>query len=151
MDLEKVVRILSGQTTYQFQRWTSIYGAASEKSFSIIFLDEDNQERTLDLIAPSPDVFKLWYGALSTLVKNLKMQRENFSPDALYLKSLWDRADTDHSGTLSSREIVNLIASININMPSASVREMYKKFDLDGNGLLDFHEFVEFMGFLRKR
>lgn len=142
---------MPGQNTYQFQRWASIYGAASEKSFSIVYLSIDNEERSLDVIAPSPEVFKLWFGALSNLVKNLKLQRENFSPDALYLKSLWDRADADHSGTLTSREVVQLIASININMPSSNVRAMYKKFDLDGNGLLDFKEFMEFMAFLRKR
>lgn len=151
VDLERVTRITQGQTTFQFQRWTSIYGEASEKSFSIIYLTADNQERTLDIIAPSPDIFKLWYGGLTTLVKKLQEQRENFSLDALYLKSLWDRADADHSGTLTIKEVVQLISSINVNLPAEKVKNMYKSFDVDQNGLLDFNEFIEFMNYLRKR
>jgi hypothetical protein len=128
-----------------------VYGDASDKSFSIVYLNKNNKERTLDLIAPSPDIFKLWFGGLKSLVKKLQEQRQNYSLDALYLKSLWDRADADHSGSLSSKEIVSLISSINVNLPLDKVKAMYKKFDVDQNGTLDFHEFIEFMGFLRKR
>ncbi len=85
------------------------------------------------------------------MVKKLQEQRQNYSLDALYLKSLWDRADADHNGSLSSKEIVNLIASINVNLAIDKVKAMYKKFDVDQNGTLDFQEFIEFMGFLRKR
>lgn len=151
MDLEKVVRLIPGQNTHQFQRWVAIYGPASEKSFSVVYHDDDNVECTLDIIAPSAEIYKVWFGALDSIVKSLKIQRENFSPDALYLKSLWDRADNDHSGTLSSREVIQLISSININMPAAVIRKMYKQFDIDNNGLLDFREFVDFMAYLRKR
>eukprot|EP00981_Chlorochromonas_danica_P010621 scaffold3290_cov165-Ochromonas_danica.AAC.64 len=151
VDLEKVVRLIPGQNTHQFQRWVAIYGPASEKSFSIVYHDDDNVECTLDIIAPSAEIYKVWFGALDSIVKSLKIQRENFSPDALYLKSLWDRADNDHSGTLSSREVIQLISSININMPAAVIKKMYKQFDIDNNGLLDFREFVDFMAYLRKR
>lgn len=151
IDLEKVTRIMKGQTTFQFQRWASVYGEASDKSFSIVYHTADNEERTLDMIAPSHDIFNLWFGGLSAIVRKLKEQRENFSLDALHLKSLWDRADADSNGTLTIREVVNLIASININMSSDKIRRMYKDFDEDQNGLLDFNEFIEFMNFLRKR
>jgi Ca2+-binding EF-hand superfamily protein len=71
--------------------------------------------------------------------------------DALFLKSLWDRADADHSGTLTIREVVQLVSSINVNLPSETIRAMYAQFDDDQNGMLDFVEFIEFMKFLRKR
>lgn len=142
---------MQGQNTFQFQRYSNIYGDANEKSFSIVYLNENNQERTLNLIAPSPDIFKLWFGGLKALVKKLQEQRLNYSLDALYLKSLWDRADGDHNGSLSTREVINLVASINVNLPNNKVKELYKKFDVDQNGILDFEEFVAFMGYLRKR
>lgn len=151
MDLEKVHRIMRGQTTYQFQKWSSIYGDATDKSFSILFLDEDNQERTLDLIAPAPDVFLLWYCGLTALVEKFKKQRENISLDALYLKALWDRADKDHSGTLNAKEITRLVASMNINTSQDKIIEIYKKYDVDQNGVLDFNEFIGFISFLKKR
>lgn len=142
---------MPGQTTLQFQRWISVFDEAKEKSFSIVYLNKDNEEKTLDLIAPSPDVFALCYGGLCALAKKLKEQRENFSLDALYLKSLWDRADADHSGSLTSREVVNLVGSINISMPVQKIKDLYKRFDVDQSGTFDFNEFIEFMNFLRKR
>ena len=151
MDLEKVLRIMQGQNTFQFQRYSMTYGDASEKSFSIVYLDEDGRENTLNLIAPSPDIFKLWHDGLKALVTKLKEQRENYSLDALFLKSLWDRADADHSGTLSSKEIIGLVASINVNLPNETIKTLFKKYDVDQSGTLDFTEFVEFMSYLRKR
>lgn len=142
---------MQGQNTYQFQRWAHVYGDASEKSFSIVYIDDDNKERTLDLVAPSPDLFKLWFGGLKALVKRLEEQRKNYSQDSLFLKNLWDRADRDHSGSLDSSEVIKLIASINVNMPASQIRRMYNDFDTDKNGKLDFQEFIEFMNFLRKR
>lgn len=142
---------MPGQNTFQFHRWTPVYGEAREKSFSIIYHNKNNEERSLDVICPSGEVYDLWFGGLSYIVDRLKKQRENASEEALYLKSLFDRADVDHSGSLSSREIINLIASININMPTSRIRQLYNKFDKDGSGSLDFEEFIEFVALLRQR
>lgn len=144
-------RINKGQSTAQFHRYHSIYGDASEKSFTIFYKDNDGKDQALNLIAPSPDIFKLWYGGLNALVKQLRDQRDHYSQDALYLKSLWDRADNDHSGSLNTKEVIGLVASINVNLPAFKIRQLYKKFDVDQNGTLDFAEFVEFMSYLRKR
>lgn len=151
VDLEKVTNIMQGQTTPQFQRWITVFDDAKEKSFSIVYLTKDGEERTLDVIAPSPEIYHLCFEGLSALVKKLREQRENFSLDALYLKSLWDRADNDHSGSLTAKEIIHLVGSININMPNDKIKKMYKRFDADNSGTLDFTEFIEFMTFLRKR
>lgn len=150
VDLEKVNRILVGQNTFQFQRWTSVYGEAGPKSFSLIYFD-GSEERTLDLIAPSPDIFRLWHGALDFLVKKIQNQRQRLSPDELFLKAAWDKADKDHSGTLDRNEIIKIVAHLNINLPPNKVGELFKKYDSDGNGVLDFTEFVDFMDFMLKR
>lgn len=142
---------MQGQNTFQFQRWSQLFADAQERSFTIVYRTEDGEERTLDLIAPSPEIFKLWYSGLNHLLKTIDEKKKKFSLDALYLKSLWERADSDHSGTLSSKEVIQLISSININLAADTIRQMYAKFDIDQNGLLDFDEFVEFMTFLRKR
>lgn len=151
VDLEKVSRIMQGQNTFQFQRFAHLFGDASEKSLSIVYLDKNNQEKTLNLIAPSADVFKLFFGGIRALVKKLQDQRQNYSKDSLFLKSLWDRADADHSGTLTFKEISQLVASININLPNDKIKQIYKKYDVDGNGTLDFSEFIDFMAHLRRR
>ncbi|KAJ1426888.1 PLC-like phosphodiesterase [Ochromonadaceae sp. CCMP2298] len=151
VDLEKVLRIMQGQNTFQFQRYSGIYGDASEKSFSVVFLDDNGTECTLNLIAPSPDIFKLWHDGLKALVAKLAEQRQNYSLDSLFLKSLWDRADADHSGCLNAREVIDIVQSINVNLPNEQVKTLFKKYDVDQSGTLDFQEFIEFMTFLRKR
>jgi phosphatidylinositol phospholipase C, delta len=151
VDLEKVIRIMQGQNTFQFQRYSHIYADANEKSFSIVYQDTDGTEKTLDLIAPSPDIFKLWHDGIKSLITKLQEQRKNYSIDSLFLKSLWDRADADHSGSLNCKEVVSLVQSINVNLPADEVRKLFKKYDIDQSGSLDFSEFIEFMTFLRKR
>ncbi len=151
MDLEKVSKFLQGQNTYQFQRWADPYNVASEKSFTIIYQDDDNQEQTLDLIAPSLDIYDLWFNGVQALVQKLQDERKNYSLDMLYLKTLWDRADNDHNGTLNINEVFAMLALINVNMPKDKMKAMFKKFDKDNSGALDFAEFLEFMSKLRRR
>lgn len=69
----------------------------------------------------------------------------------LYLKSKWDVADDDNSGTLNTEEVINLISTMNINMSTKNLRKMFAKVDEDQNGTLNFEEFLNFMGLLRKR
>ena len=61
VDMEKVIRLQSGQMTYKFERLSHIFGLAKEKSFSIIYADENGQEMSLDLIAPTLSVYRHWF------------------------------------------------------------------------------------------
>ncbi len=116
-----------------------------------MYQDKSNQEQTLDLIAPSQEIYELWFDGLSSLVKKLKDDRRNYSLDMLYLRALWDRADADHSGTLTSSEVFKMLSLINVNMAGDRMQKMFKKFDVDNSGALDFREFIEFMSSLRRR
>jgi len=118
---------------------------------SIVYLNDENEEITLDIIAPSGDIYRLFVDGLGSLIKKLKEQLDNYSLDALYLKSLWERADVDHSGILHSKEIVQIVSSINMNIDAGELMTLINKHDADGNGEFNFEEFVEFMSTLRKR
>ena len=67
------------------------------------------------------------------------------------MKSLWDRADSDHNGTLDLQEIVQLLVSANINIPFATVKKLMKIVDMNHSECLDFQEFIELMNIIRKR
>jgi len=69
----------------------------------------------------------------------------------MYYKTLWDRADTDHSGSLDINEVVKLLTSANISLPFATIKKLYKQFDTDRSCLLDFQEFIDLMNRIRKR
>lgn len=57
IDFDRVSRIQKGQKTYQFTRLAHIFGLAKEKSLSIYYNDYWGNERTLDLLCPTPEIF----------------------------------------------------------------------------------------------
>lgn len=142
---------MTGQNTFQFTRYSKIYGQASGKSMSIVYLNDEHEEISLNLIAPSADIYRLFVDGLGSLINKLKDQLDNYSLDALYLKSLWERADANHSGVLSTKEIVQIVSSINVSMDAGQLTQQINKYDVDDNGEFNFEEFVDFMSGLRKR
>eukprot|EP01036_Dinobryon_divergens_P031312 gene31312-40684_t len=138
--LEKVLQFFPGQTTSQFQRWSSIYGEAKDTSFSIIYSDGSGNEKTLSVTAPTYDIYNLLFNGLQEVVQKLKDLTASYSQDTIYMKSLWDRADSDHSGTLVLSEIVQVLVSANIKIPFATVKKLMKIVDKDHSECLDFKE-----------
>jgi Ca2+-binding EF-hand superfamily protein len=103
------------------------------------------------LTAPTLDIYNLLFNGLQEIVEKLRDLTASYSQDTLYIKSLWDRADSDHSGTLELQEIVNLLVSANINIPLATVKKLMKIVDVDHSECLNFKEFIEMMNIIRKR
>merc|ERR1712187_629981 len=74
-----------------------------------------------------------------------RLQADAVERQAL-LKSEWEEADEDKSNTLDFEEavgsVMKLVGYMNIKVPKKSkFDEWMKKFDKDGNGVLDFQEF----------
>eukprot|EP01035_Chromulina_nebulosa_P020678 gene20678-26809_t len=148
LDLEKISRVMTGQKTYPFQRWSSKYGYAEAKSLSFIYSNDEGVDTSFDIIVATDDSYDFWYGGLRYLLKRIKEKRSKMTADEKRLEAAWERADTDHSGTLSSKEIIKLIASLNINMPSKVILKNFKLVDSDGSGYLSLDEFVNLMDLL---
>jgi hypothetical protein len=150
VDLEKVIRIQSGQMTYKFERLGDSFGLAKEKSLSILYSSGDS-EISLDLIAPTVSIYKYWYKGLKKILQKIQDDRDSYSPDELYLKLNWERADINNDGALSFSEIKKLLIELNINMSTNSVQQMFTLVDINNNNLLAFDEFCEFIKLLRER
>lgn len=147
VSLESVTRIQHGQMTASFERQKEQFGSAHGNSFSLIY----SNDRSLDLIAPSPEVFRLWFVGLRQLLTDIKTEKMSTSNDKRFLKAKWDIADADGNGSLSKHEVVDLIVAMNINRPKKTIHAMYKKFDIDNSGTLSFKEFCALMDILRQR
>lgn len=146
VDLESVDRIQHGQMTKNFERHADAFGQASGNSMSIIY-----GNRSLDIIAPSPQVFRTWFVGLKQQLARIKERRANTSMYTRYLKSAWDAADVDRSGTLKKREVLELVQRLNVSQPRRKIINMYNQVDSDSNGVLSFDEFVKFMDLLQRR
>jgi tRNA nucleotidyltransferase (CCA-adding enzyme) len=88
-------------------------------------------------------------GITDTGVSNNIMHTEawQFGEEALRrrkLRAAFDRKDIDGSGFLEEREIVSAMASSGIIASFDSVSSLFETMDTDGNGKIDFEEFVVF-------
>ena len=151
VDMEKVIRIQHGQSTVPFQRAISKFGAVKQNSFSLIYTNDDGMETSLDLIAPTPDLFNQWFEGLKIILKKVRYMKENSSIEERFYKRKFEAADTDRSGTLDKAEVVEIISGMNIELPSAKVSKMIEENDVDKNGTLDFEEFSQLLTILRRR
>jgi hypothetical protein len=151
VDLEKVSRVMTGQKTYAFQRWSHRYGFAEDKSLSLVYTDDNGQEATFDIILATEEQYQFWLDGVNYLIKKIKDRRSRMSIDDLRLEAQWKKADADCSGTLSASEVIRLIASLNINMPSNTIMKYFRMVDVDGSNELNLDEFVELMSLLLVR
>ena len=151
LDLERVTRIMTGQSTVPFQRWQARYGFADSKSLSFIYVQENGQETSFDIVLSSQESFEFWVTSMNYIIKQIKARREKMTIDELRLESHWRRADSDHSGTLTTAEVIRLIGSLNISMPQEIVLKTFRIVDADKNNSLDFYEFIKLMDLLLVR
>lgn len=151
VDMEKVVRIQHGQMTVPFQKVVAKFGPVKQNSFSIIYTNGAGDETSLDLIAPTPDVFKYWFDGLKIILKKVRYTKENASVEERYYKLKFEAADADRSGTLDVDEVIEIIYGMNIDLSKAVIRKMIQEVDEDNNGTLDFEEFSNLLAELRRR
>jgi len=150
VDLETVIRIQHGQTTPQFERLKDKISYAAELSMSIIY-DGESGEDSLSFITRNIDEYKYITMIIEDIIKQNEEEKKNENHDTLYLKKMFERADKDHSGTLSKNEIVGLVSKMNINMATKVIQEKIDQVDIDKSGQLNSAEFKNLMDILRRR
>ena len=152
VDMENVTRIQHGQMTVAFQKAAKQFSSVKQNSFSIIYQCETTgTEKSLDLIAPTPDIFRYWFDGLKHILKRVRYMRDQASLDERFYKMKFELADKDRGGTLDRNEVLDVIASMNNNTSKANVIKMFLEVDVDKSNNLDFDEFVQLMTLLRRR
>ena len=150
-DLTRVRRIQLGQSTEQFERFDYIYGIAKDRSLSIIYLNEDSEEVSLDLLAANEFICSYVHRCVKRAIIELEYERTHMSIEKRYLKAKWEEADEDRSGLLNRREIISIVGTMNIDRPRSTLYQLFEAVDIDASGQLDFNEFAEFMDRIRRR
>ena len=147
------MRLQKGQSTVPFQRCGSNKEVKDKTSmsFSIIYENAYGSETSLDLVAGTDEQASKWYSELESLIKFLNEEKCAVDPVMRFAKRAWDHADSDKSGTLELKEIVQVIHRLNISLDAAYIKKQFGKVDVDGSGDLDFQEFLVLMEKLSKR
>ncbi|KAK3578512.1 hypothetical protein CHS0354_007765 [Potamilus streckersoni] len=63
----------------------------------------------------------------------------------LELKEAFDVFDRDGDGCISAKELGIVMRSLGQNPMESEIQEMVKEVDVDGNGTIDFQEFLDMM------
>lgn len=119
-----------------------------ERSFSVVCTD-----RTLDVVAPSTQVKRLWVRALAKMQHDRKTARGSImgrppstaDPFRAYLDEQWNRADTDRSGYMDQAELLELLKWINVTDNKRDTRKIFEHFDDDKSKTWEKEEFTLYM------
>ncbi|EKX51882.1 hypothetical protein GUITHDRAFT_102497 [Guillardia theta CCMP2712] len=146
LEVSHIVRVEVGQNTTNFNRKTKVSSNEQiSKSFSVV-----THDRSLDLIAKTEDIAKLWVRTLKLLVNKQLLQdgrTATFSTGnhyRRYLMEQWNRADEDRSENLTLEEVTQLLRKMNVMAKRKWIREQAMKAD-NSHFSLDATQFLTFM------
>ncbi|KAL3874526.1 hypothetical protein ACJMK2_037531 [Sinanodonta woodiana] len=74
------------------------------------------------------------------------MAHELNEDQVLELKEAFNVFDKDGDGCISAKELNLAMRSLGQKPTESEIQEMIKEVDVDGNGNIDFHEFLDMMG-----
>jgi len=60
-------------------------------------------------------------------------------------REAFDMFDKDRDGSITAKELTNVMKSLNHQTSDLEIQEMINEVDIDGNGKIDFEEFVSLM------
>lgn len=69
----------------------------------------------------------------------------NQTGDEYVLRNIFKDFDTNRSGNLTIDELVAMIAKLQISCERKYVSALFKKFDVNGNGIIEFEEFCNYL------
>ncbi|PQQ18376.1 calcium-dependent protein kinase 2 [Prunus yedoensis var. nudiflora] len=107
--------------------WLRVGGVASDKPIDSAVLSRMKQFRAMN---------KLKQLALKVIAENLSEE------EIKGLKAMFTNMDTDNSGTITYEELKTGLARIGSRLSEAEVRQLMDAADVDGNGSIDYIEFI---------
>merc|ERR1712159_182913 len=61
------------------------------------------------------------------------------------MREIFDEQDRDHSNTMDARELLQLFASLQVNLTEPEVNKVLEEVDESGDGVLSFEEVINWM------
>mmetsp|Transcript_6992 Transcript_6992/g.16227 ORF Transcript_6992/g.16227 Transcript_6992/m.16227 type:complete len:826 (-) Transcript_6992:326-2803(-) len=144
MEVAHIVRVEKGQENIGFlpaKNGKSLNDSDEilERAFVLV-----GQDRSLKLICPTVAVCKLWYRACTEMVRQINAAPKG-NPFFQYLRDQWNRADTDRSGSLNTKEVMQIMKKMNVTKSKKEIQAEIELFDDDRSGQLEYKEYEELM------
>jgi hypothetical protein len=148
--LRSVWRLVEGQSTQPFEAYKGIsHGVMpTSRSLSIIY-----GFRSLDLCALNDEIYRRWFTGLRFILQLLNGEIQEAGFDRQYLRKKWNCFDKKNRGFLSRREVIQLIASLDILFDKASFTTAVMRSTIGHttNNEITFSQFDSLVYQLRRR
>jgi len=82
---------------------------------------------------------------LAAMRHNLMKFGSSRHSEEFVLRDIFREFDADNSGALSLKELRNILLKINLNADDRYLKALLKKFDTNGNGVVEFEEFQKYI------
>ncbi|XP_051126133.1 calcium-dependent protein kinase 19-like [Andrographis paniculata] len=152
--------VLRGQVDFESEPWPSISDTAKDLVRKMLTQDPEKRITAAEVLehpwiredgeAPDKPIDSAvlsrmkQFRAMNKLKKlALKVIAENLSAEEIQgLKSMFANMDTDKSGTITYEELKAGLARLGSKLTEAEVRQLMDAADVDGNGTIDYIEFI---------
>lgn len=146
ISIRKLKEIRQG---YDSPVWDKLKKNKPESSlcFSLVI---EGEGKPVNFIAATPEDRDTWVRGLKHLNTDLQSM-DVMEQSMLWIWEYFKAADKDESGYLSHKEIKHMLRNINFHVNSAYVEKAIQKFDVSGDGKMNFEEFIAFFKHLSFR
>lgn len=91
------------------------------------------------------NVFKEQVEQLTSALRLKLRTMANQSSEEFVLRNIFKDFDVDQSGNLTINEFIGILNKLGISCDRKYISALFKKFDTNGNGLIEFEEFCNYM------
>ncbi|PFH48424.1 hypothetical protein AMATHDRAFT_65546 [Amanita thiersii Skay4041] len=152
--IENIKEMRSGPDARYYREQFQLSQVHEDTWLTVIYIMDGNY-KTLHLIAPSVEVFRMWDTTLRKLydirqqlmsgLGNLEMRQ------AMWEKQYWKGSDLEDNQRLRFDEVEKLCKRMNIHSSTDSLLRLFKQADVQKRGFLDFDDFRRFVKLLKGR
>jgi phosphatidylinositol phospholipase C delta len=136
-------RVQAGQHTPAFGGFNGLFKRETGLSFSIIFGDKDCWTSTIDLIAPTLQLFNLWLFGLQKLVDASKFDRERrckSNPEEFFFKEKFETAtNRKKKNAMNFAQVCRMLDGMNVQ--ESQIRSAFEQTDSGGKGKITLQQF----------
>ncbi|KAG9019365.1 Phospholipase C [Tulasnella sp. 427] len=154
INIENIREMRTGAQARNYREQFKISEEEEARWITIVYIC-DGAFKTLHLVAPSTQLFKMWVSTLRTLYA---LRRELMSGlgnlerrELVWQRHYWKGADSSGDSKLNFDEVQKMCHRLNIYPSKIDLKRQFDDADSDKDGQLDFADFQKFVKTLKAR
>ncbi|KIO30109.1 hypothetical protein M407DRAFT_69612 [Tulasnella calospora MUT 4182] len=154
IEIENIREMRAGADARNYREQLKISEEEEPRWITIVYTC-DGKFKTLHVVAPETQMFRMWVSTLRTLYA---LRRELMSGlgsserrELVWQRQYWKGADASGDSKLNFDEVQKMCHRLNIYPSKTELKKQFDEADSDNDGLLDFTDFQKFVKALKAR